>query len=299
VTGGGVPRPAPANKTALAARVRNAARSADLPEGRVQRQLGVLVVSELLGRVRNENGQQLFLVKGGSSIELRLGVASSRTTKDLDAVFRGNFSRMYNTARDALAVGWHGFSAVVTPPETINAPGLTAKPRRFKVKLSFVGQPWCTVPVEVSAAESHSASHPESVSPALFAHVGLPSLGLPETSAVLCLPLNYQIAQKLHACTGEDPGGRTNDRAHDLIDVLLLWNLVPEQEYAAVRSACVDIFVNRAMHSWPPQLLPPPHWEGLFDAAYTTVLEPGQVPPTVHEAAAAVRNIVDMIDQSG
>lgn len=83
MTGGGVPRPAPANKTALAARVRNAARSADLPEGRVQRQLGVLVVSELLGRVRNENGQQLFLVKGGSSIELRLGVASSRTTKDL------------------------------------------------------------------------------------------------------------------------------------------------------------------------------------------------------------------------
>jgi hypothetical protein len=46
-------------------------------------QLDVLVVAELLGRVRNENGQQLFLVKGGSSIELRLGVASSRTTKDL------------------------------------------------------------------------------------------------------------------------------------------------------------------------------------------------------------------------
>lgn len=92
MTDGEVPRPAPANETALAARVRNAAPSADLPEGRVQRQLGVLVVAELLGRVRNENGQQLFLVKGGSSIELRLGVASSRTTKDLDAVFRGDFS---------------------------------------------------------------------------------------------------------------------------------------------------------------------------------------------------------------
>jgi len=41
--------------------VRNAARSADLPEGRVQRQLGVLVVAELLGRVRNENGQQPWM----------------------------------------------------------------------------------------------------------------------------------------------------------------------------------------------------------------------------------------------
>ena len=299
MTGVQVPRPAPTNKTALGARVRNAARAADLPEGRVHRQLGVLIVAELLGRVRNDNGRQLFLVKGGSSIELRLGVAGSRTSKDLDAVFRGDFSRMYDAARDALAKGWHGFSAVVTPPETINAPGLSAKPRRFKVKLSFVGQPWCTVPVEVSIAESHSASHPESVSPALFAHVGLPSLGLPETSAVLCLPLNYQIAQKLHACTGEAPSGRANDRAHDLIDVLLLWNLVPEEEYPAVRIACLDIFISRAMHPWPPQLVPPTHWEGLFDAAYTTVLEPGNVPATLYEAAAAVRSIVNAIDQAG
>jgi hypothetical protein len=294
------PRPAPKNKTALAARVRNAARAADLPEGRVQRQLGVMVVTELLGRVRSENGQQLFLVKGGSSIELRLGVASSRTSKDLDAVFRGDFSRMYDAARAVLAEGWDGFSAVVTPPEAINAPGLSAKPRRFKVKLSFAGQPWCTIPVEVSAAESKSANHPESVSPAALAHVGLPALGLPETSAVLCLPLNYQIAQKLHACTSEDPDGRANDRAHDLIiDVLLLWNLVPEKEHPAVRSACLDIFTSRAMHPWPPQLLPPAHWQRLYEAAYRTVLEPGHVPPMVQEAAAAVRDIVDVIDQAG
>lgn len=72
---------------------------------RLEAQLGVLVVAELLGRVRNDNGQQVFLVKGGSSIELRLGVAGSRTSKDLDAVFRGDFSRMYDAARDALAKG--------------------------------------------------------------------------------------------------------------------------------------------------------------------------------------------------
>ena len=298
MSSGQAPRPAPTNTTALAARVRNAARAADLPEGRVRRQLGVTVVAELLGRIRDEDGRQLFLVKGGSSIELRLGVASSRTSKDLDAVFRGDFSRMYEAARDALTDGWNGFSAVVTPPEAINAPGLSSKPQRFDVKLSFAGQPWCTVPVEVSAAESRSADHPESVSAAPLAHIGLPGLGLPETSAVLCLPLTYQLAQKLHACTGKDPGGRANDRAHDLIDVLLLWDLVPDQEYSAMRSACLDIFVSRATHPWPPQLLWPAHWEGLYRAAYATVLEPGHVPPTVQEAAAAVRYIVDVIDHA-
>lgn len=293
------PRPAPSNRRALAARVRNAARIHDLPEGRLRRQLGVTVVTEMLGRVRGEKGQQLFLVKGGSSIELRLGITSSRTTRDLDAVFRGDFSRMYDLARDALANGWNGFSALVTPQEAINAPGLRAKPQRFEVKLSFSGQPWCTVPVEVSAAESRSADHPESVTPLLFAHVGLSTLGLPETNAVACLTLKYQIAQKLHACSGEDPGGRANDRAHDLVDLLLLWNLVPEQEYSAVRSACLDIFTSRAMHPWPPQLLPPAHWAGLYEAAYGSVLEPGHVPPTVYEAAAAVRDIVDIIDRAG
>jgi len=292
------PRPAPSNQKALAARVRNAARTYDLPEGRLRRQLGVAVVVEMLGRVRGENGRQLFLIKGGSSIELRLGVASSRTTNDLDTVFRGDFSRMYDLARDALAEGWNGFSAVVTPQEAINAPGLRAKPQRFEVKLSFLGQPWRTVPVEVSAAESRSAEHPESVTPLLFAHVGLPTLGLPQTNAVACLTLDYQIAQKLHACTAEDPRGRANDRAHDLIDVLLLWGLVPKQEHPSVRRACLDIFTNRALHPWPPQLLPPAHWERLYEAAYDTVLEPGRRPQTVSEAAAAVRDIVSVIDRA-
>lgn len=298
MTAGQAPREAPKNKTALAARLRNAARAADLPEGRVQRQLGVMVVAELLGRVRSENGQQLFLVKGGSSIELRLGVAGSRTSKDLDAVFRGSFSLMYDAARRALADGWNGFSAVVTPPEEIDAPGLATKPRRFKVKLSFTGQPWCTVPVEVSPAESRSADRAESVSPHLIAHVGLPWLGLPETAAVPCLPLTYQIAQKLHACTSQDPRGRLNVRAHDLIDLLLLWPLVPEREYSDSRIACVDIFTSRAMQPWPPQVVPLAHWEALYATAFGTLLEPGLVPRTVREAAAAVRDIVDVIDQA-
>jgi hypothetical protein len=125
-----------------------------------------------------------------------------------------------------------------------------------------------------------------------------PNLSLPETGAVPCLPRNCQIAQKLRACTGEDPDGRTNDRIQDLIDILLIWNLVPQQECVTVWSACLDIFTSRAMHPWPPQLIPLVHWAPLYAAAYVTVLEPGQVPPTVNEAAAAVSDIVNVIDQA-
>lgn len=265
----------------------------------MQRQLGVLVVAELLGRVRSENDQKLFLVKGGSSIEMRLGIPSTRTSKDLDAVFRGDFTQMYDAARNTLEAGWNGFTAVTTPPETIEVPGSPTKPRRFRVKLSFKGQSWCTVPVEVSPAEASSADNVDMVSPAPFAEVGLASLGLPEVEPVACLPLRYQIAQKLHACTAPAPEPRRNDRAHDLIDILLLWPLVPTEEYDVVHKACVEIFTARSGHSWPPEMVVHAHWAVLYERELATMLEVGDIPGNVQDAATAVAEIVGSIDAAG
>lgn len=45
--------------------------------------------------------------------------------------------------------------------------------------------------------------------------------GLPDGERVALIPLPYQVAQKLHACTEVRPG-RDNDRFRDLIDLLLL-----------------------------------------------------------------------------
>jgi hypothetical protein len=289
-------REAPRTKGALSQRLRNLARAESLPEVRLQRHLGVLVVAELLGRVRSENGQQLFLVKGGSSIEMRLGISVTRTSKDLDAVFRGDFEQMYQLARASLESGWNDFTAVVTPPEVINVPGLPTKPRRFDVKVSFRGTPWCTVPVEVSPAEASSADAADFVSPSPFAELHLGTLGLDEAALVPCLPLPYQLAQKLHACTAPRPAERANVRAHDLIDILLLWPLVPAAEHGQVRAACVEIFESRATHRWPPSVSAPQNWAALYSKELKSMVDVGGLPTSVEAAVAAVQVVVSTID---
>lgn len=290
-------REAPKTKGSLSQRLRNLAKAQSLPEVRLQRHLGVLVVAEMLGRVRNEQGRPLFLLKGGSSIEIRLGISTTRTSNDLDAVFRGDFATMYELARANLTQGWNGFTAVVTPPQEINVPHLRTKPRRFSVKLSFMGSPWCTIPVEVSPAEATSAQSADMVSPSPFTHLHLGTLGLDEAEQVPCLPLSYQLAQKLHACTAR-PADRRNDRAHDLIDILLLWPLVPEQEYAAVRAACLEIFESREAHAWPPDLDAPPHWPALYERQLAGMASTAGLPPTAQGAVEDVRAVVARIDSA-
>ncbi|HVV74612.1 MAG TPA: nucleotidyl transferase AbiEii/AbiGii toxin family protein [Mycobacteriales bacterium] len=290
-------RPAPVNLRSLRDRLRNAARDADLPEGRLVRQLGSYAVAEMLARVTDEAGESLFLIKGGTSIEMRLGVGHSRASKDLDAAFRGSFDTMYAAASEALAAGWSGFSARVLPPTRIeNAPG-AVKPIRFEVKLAYVDRPFCTVPVEVSVAEAGSGAEADSVMPAPVAHLGVEGLGLEPNTAVRCLSLRYQIAQKLHACTERFDAGR-NDRARDLVDLQLLGMLV--DDWPRVREACVEIFDTRSSMPWPPDLQPEPHWDPLYGQARADVLEADAagLAPSLDQAVAVIRDLITAIESA-
>ena len=71
-------------------------------------------------------------------------------------------------------------------------------------------------------------------------------VGLPTSDPVPCMTLPWQIAQKMHACT--DPVGepRTNDRAHDLVDLQLFEALMGEEPLGEARSACAAVFAHVA-----------------------------------------------------
>lgn len=56
--------------------------------GRLRRFVAVAVVAAMVQRARDDQGRPLFLLKGGSDLELRLGLGA-RATRDLDAAFRG------------------------------------------------------------------------------------------------------------------------------------------------------------------------------------------------------------------
>ncbi len=108
-----------------------------------------------------------------------------------------------------------------------------------------------TVPVEVAPEEAGVAREHDPVEAA--DRDSLTALGLPRPGPVPCITVRWQLAQKFHACTDHLDGIRPNDRARDLPDILVLGAFLA----ANLCTAAVD---------------------GLEG-----------VPPTVEEAAAAVR----------
>ena len=78
------------------------------------------------------------------------------------------------------------------------------------------------------------------------------------------MTLPWQIAQKMHACT--DPVGepRTNDRAHDLVDLQLLEALMGEEPLGEARSACAAVFAARGKTRLSATVVAHPHWGPIY-----------------------------------
>lgn len=290
------PVPAPTNIRSLNTRIENLARKHGIAPNLLHHQLASYVVTEMLQRSRAATGEGLFLIKGGTAIQMRLGLARSRFSKDLDAVFRGTVQDIVTAASAALAADWHGFTAKTARPKPINVPGMPVKPMRFDVQLQYRGQSFAKVPVEVSIAEAGSASTADEITPAAFATIGMEALGLPDVGVASLMPLEYQIAQKLHACSDPGEPPRDNERTHDVVDLLLLLPLLDESAYAATRRACVEIFTNRSRQDWPPQVRAYPDWSRLYRTAVADILEPPELPATVEEAIETLQRYIERIE---
>jgi hypothetical protein len=234
-----------------------------------------------LESVRRNDGP-LFVVKGGVSIELRLGLRA-RTTKDLDLVFRGDPEAMLDALEDALSRPYGSFAfrrkGLV---EDIRDTGS----RRLAIQVLFGGREWQTLQLEVAPPEADEIE-------LVPAAISIADFKLDGPERVACLSLRYQIAQKLHAVT-ERPTDRANQRFWDLIDLILLEEL--GDDLARVREASVEIFERRRTHSWPPELVAPAAWIEPYRA---TAAEIGaDLPEDVEEAAEIVRMFIAAIDRA-
>jgi hypothetical protein len=107
---------------------------------------------------------------------------------------------------------------------------------------------------------------------------------------VPCVSVRYQMAQKLHACTG-----RENDRSRDLIDLILLRVMLGTDDLPRVREACLEIFVPRAEHTWPPTIVVFDAWRESFPREAD---EFGFEIRDVDQAAAEVQALIGEIDRA-
>ena len=228
------------------------------------------------------------MFKGGAAIEMRYGLRA-RSTKDLDAAFRGDLDEAVSLIRQAVVAGWSGFTGRVSEVELIERAKVQPAPVRLKIKLAYYGKDFVTIPFEISAPEATSLQDPEIFSVA----ISLESVQLTGLASVALLPLSYQIAQKLHTCTEQPSEDSPNDRVRDLSDLLLIEEVgVEEDDSAKIRAACAEIFDARGAHSWPPQIREFPGWSVLWD----NLVENEGLVMSLNEAVILVNSFVKRIN---
>lgn len=269
--------------------------------GRLGWLIASTIVTAALQRAVAADGQSRFLLKGGTMLQHRLAMPT-RATKDLDGLVLGDIDAFLADLDATLSQPWGPLGFRRGEIEVIDTPARLVKPRRFQVTLTLRGVTWRRVQVELSPDEGSAGEAGEA-----FPAPELAGFGLPGPDVLVGLAMRYQIAQKLHASTDpHDPPHSVNDRARDVVDLLLLKTLVEDEgspTRAEIRDAAVDIFTARAteaqtlgrtLRAWPPQLTSHPHWVD----DYTRAAESAHLHVELDDAITTLNTWIDRIDKA-
>jgi hypothetical protein len=251
---------------------------------RLQRRISFMVMAGLLDRIRDAEDRWLFVLKGGVTMELRANL-NARATQDLDVSHKIPFDDVIAQLDDALREPYGDFTF-----ERVDEPYFNDELSfiNTEIRVSYRGRSFQKLKLELMSAEGGALDEVDLV-PAFE----IDEYGLEGPDEVACLPLRYQIAQKLHACTDVPHNGKPNERSRDLIDITLIRDLLEEEALPVVRRACVEIFELRDSHAWPPRVR---IWNSWAEQYAEEVADLEFPIATVDEAARRVQEIIDEID---
>jgi len=267
--------------------------------------LGWLIASSVavaaVQRAIDADSRQLFLLKGGTLLQHRLN-ATARSTKDVDGLIRGDMDAFLLALESVLAEPWGPLTLRRGEVEVIDVPTKIIKPRRFDIILELRGVTWRRVQFEVSPDEAGIGAEQEAVEP-----LPLGGFGLPDPDALIGIAMRFQIAQKLHAVSDpHEPPDSINDRARDVVDLLLLRDLAiatGSPTLTQIRGAGVAVFEARAAEAaelgwptraWPPVVVAQPHWGDDFTRAAGS----GCIESSLETAVGVVNAWISEIDRA-
>jgi len=217
-------------------------------------QVRTIIANTIIGQLL-PNGA----VKGGCSLKLRYGDKATRFTRDLDTARAVELEAFLSEFDTALKTGWQGFTGRIVrkePAKPANVPSEYIM-QPFEIKLEYNGKSWVTVPLEIGHDEIGDTKEPDYyISPDIIRM--FESLGFEKPNPVALMPIHHQIAQKLHALTGDG-----SERAHDLIDLQIIVKH-EEVDYAQTKKACERLFASRKMQSWPTVVVKGDGWDTLY-----------------------------------
>jgi len=265
--------------------------------------LGWLVASSIavaaVQRAVDDDGRQLFLLKGGTLLQHRLRT-TARATKDIDGLVRGDIDRFFVALEAALAEPWGPLRLYRGEVEVVNVPTRIVKPRRFDIYLELRGATWRRIQFEISPDEAGIGRESEAIKAPPLAAFGVPDPGM-----LVGITMRHQIAQKLHAVTDpHDPPTAINNRPRDVVDLVLLRHLVTDSgtpTLDAIREAGIAVFNARAAEArqlrltpraWPPTVVGHPHWR----VDYERAAESAGLKLSLIEAVIAINEWVSEID---
>lgn len=190
-------------------------------------------------------------LRGGTSLKIRFGDASTRGSKDLDVARSMDREQFLAEFRDNLSLGWNGFTGELLESKKISRP--LKIPREYitetwKVKLYFNGNPWLSQEVDLGHDEIGDTSDFDLESSEEI-NKWFELCGLPLPSPIPVIKSHHQIAQKIHALTATP-----EERIHDLVDLQVILNSM-KLDRELVELTCIKLFRFRKAHEWPPTLL--------------------------------------------
>jgi hypothetical protein len=251
-------------RQALEARLQDRARREALVLQRIRRQLSF---DRLLAPLFASPAEAPWVLKGSYALELHFRHA--RSTKDVDLTLRSGAIRVEapQTQREVLrkhlqqatSIRLPDFFEFLVHPATLDLEGAPEGGVRFPVQAVMDGRIFTKFHVDVGIGD-------EVTEPLELVHGGdwLSFAGI-SPPQFLSLSREQQWAEKFHAYT-RPRHERTNSRAKDLIDLVLLTesgDLAQERVLECVRGT----FERRQTHPLPAEMLPPPiEWARTFAA---------------------------------
>ena len=267
------------------------------------RRLGWMVASGLvvaaIQRKLHGDGYPCFLIKGGVYLELRFGM-EARSTKDVDLLYRGEFENVSIVLNQAFSEPFDGVSFELSDPRPIMVSNRLTKPLRTEVKLQLRGRTWRKISVEVGPPEGMIGEKADCFRTPSLAHFGFST---PPTTAGI--GVDYQVAQKLHACTEPHTAERPNNRVRDVLDLLLLKKAFYSDHPTSTKllDACKDLFsarqkeavrtgVSKSGRSWPVVVTAHPNWK----INYSAYADEIGLSVTIEDALHSINDWIQQID---
>lgn len=225
-----------------------------------------------------------WLLKGGFALDLRLA-ARARSTKDVDIEWRAEESELLDTLLDAVGFDPGDFFVFAIERSGVPEDRLGGS-HRFRVSASLAGRPFETFLLDVGIRPGDAIATEALRTEDLLGFAGI------EPVEVEAVPLELQVAEKLHAYTRTYEGRRTSTRTKDLVDLALVAEL-STLDANTLRGEIETIFNRRATHAVPAALPPPPaDWAAPFRRLAEEVGVPAELRAGHRDAAALLDPIL-------